>query len=528
MELNAENIKTSHLGHLGIVAGIIKKLGLIDKIDKKLVKSSNNKKISHGQGIAAMILNGLGFTERRLYMVSHFFQHKPIDKYLGDGVLAEDLNDDALGRALDVIYAYGTTKFYSEVAFAAAQEAGLLGKSAHLDTSTISVTGEYDENETEVKIIHGYSKDHRHDLKQLTLSLTTTGKSCFPIWMEVLSGNSSDKTSFHKTIDSVINFQKNLDLKTSFYWVADSALYSKKKLLAHGDSVLWLTRAPESIKDVKKLLEMTSLRWDEIDDKYKTSEIGSSYGDIRQRWIIVESSAARKKEQLNFYKKIEKEEKEINKIIKSAGKERFYSEKEVQKFIKKISVKYKNFIFDESISSYGVKDSKYFKVSISSRKNEIHMKQELERKGRFILATNDVKGKITPAKLLAEYKNQSKTEKGFSPLKDDSFLISDIYLKKPERVQALLVVICLCLMVYNVGEYLLRNTLKEKSETIKNVINKDVFKPTLKMVFILMRPIDLVLINIGSEKKFIVSNFSDNHKKILNLLGNEFISMYDF
>ena len=87
---------------------------------------------------------------------------------------------------------------------------------------------------------------------------------------------------------------------------------------------------------------------------------------------------------------------------------------------------------------------------------------------------------------------------------------------------------CLCLMVYNVGEYLLRSILKEKTETIKNVIDKDVFKPTLKMVFILMRAIDLVSINIETEKKFIVSNFTNNHKKILNLLGKEFISMYDF
>ena len=181
-----KEVTSKHLAHLGIIAGVIKKVGLIDKINNLLPKTSNNKKISNGQSAAAMILNGLGFTERRLYMVNHFFSNKPVEKYLGEGVSAKDLNDDTLGRTLDKIYEYGTTKLYSELAFEIGAEQGLLGKGAHLDTSTISVTGQYDENETEVKITHGYSKDHRNDLKQLTLSLTTTGESNFPIWMEPL------------------------------------------------------------------------------------------------------------------------------------------------------------------------------------------------------------------------------------------------------------------------------------------------------------------------------------------------------
>ena len=82
MEFSSENIETEHLSHLGIVAGVIKKIGLIDKLDLILPKLSNNKKVSHGQSIAAMILNGLGFTERRLYLVSNFFENKPVHKLM--------------------------------------------------------------------------------------------------------------------------------------------------------------------------------------------------------------------------------------------------------------------------------------------------------------------------------------------------------------------------------------------------------------------------------------------------------------
>jgi transposase len=54
-----------------------------------------------------MILNGLGFTGRRLYLTPQFFEGKPLERLLGEGILAKHLNDDALGDALDAIAAYG-------------------------------------------------------------------------------------------------------------------------------------------------------------------------------------------------------------------------------------------------------------------------------------------------------------------------------------------------------------------------------------------------------------------------------------
>ena len=54
--------------------------------------------------VKAMVLNGLGFVQRTLYLMPRFFEDKPVERLLGPGVLAEHLNDDALGRALDAIH----------------------------------------------------------------------------------------------------------------------------------------------------------------------------------------------------------------------------------------------------------------------------------------------------------------------------------------------------------------------------------------------------------------------------------------
>ncbi len=56
---------------------------------------------------------------------------------------------------------------------------------------------------------HGYSKAHRPDLKQVMLSLTQGGAANIPLWMESLDGNTSDTTSFHKTVRRVEEFMSN-------------------------------------------------------------------------------------------------------------------------------------------------------------------------------------------------------------------------------------------------------------------------------------------------------------------------------
>ncbi len=98
MELNSETVKSEQLGHLGLVAAVIRELGIIDKIDARLSLNENKGGIvSDGKRTAAVLLNGLGFMNSRLYMTQHFFQDKPVAELLGEDINAEHLNDDCLG-----------------------------------------------------------------------------------------------------------------------------------------------------------------------------------------------------------------------------------------------------------------------------------------------------------------------------------------------------------------------------------------------------------------------------------------------
>ncbi len=85
-----------NLDHLGLVAGMCKEIGVAKLIDQAHPKQSKDKKISYGQLVEAMILNGLGFTGRTLHMYPEYFADKPVERLLGEGIKAEYINDDAL------------------------------------------------------------------------------------------------------------------------------------------------------------------------------------------------------------------------------------------------------------------------------------------------------------------------------------------------------------------------------------------------------------------------------------------------
>ena len=155
IELTEKNVSGKVLDHLGLVASTIYDIGLVQKIDTRLPLSLNKgAKVTIGQRVAAMIINGLGFMNTRLYMFPEFLENKPVDRLLGDGLIAEDFNDDALGRALDVIHEYGTNQLFSEIAFPIAIEQKLMVTSIHLDSSSLSVYGEYaEEDEGDIKLL---------------------------------------------------------------------------------------------------------------------------------------------------------------------------------------------------------------------------------------------------------------------------------------------------------------------------------------------------------------------------------------
>ena len=530
-----EEIKSENLDHYGLVASVCKDLGIAKKLDGVLGAGDPQRQVSAGTSVVAMILNGLGFTNHRLYLTPQFFANKPVEKLLGDGIQASMLTAHTLGQTLDEISAYGTSKLFATVAYAIAEEQGLLSNRNHIDTTSMSVHGAYEKDSgvESIKLTHGYSKDHRPDLKQAMLSLVVNGPAEIPIWMESLSGNSSDKENFHETIKRVREFQSEVTVATSFKWVADSALYSKTKLLAQNE-YLWLCRVPETINEAKELVHKSSedIDWVTQENGYAIASYTSNYGDVEQRWLLVYSEQAYQREKKTFEKKLLKQQEKLEKELWHLKNESFQCEADALKALKPLLKRYSFFtlsIKPQPIERYpqsGRPSPNTKKVTVgyglvgTAQRNEAVIETALNAKGRFIIATNDTDpNQISDAQMLLEYKDQQAPERGFRFLKDPWFMIDSVFLKSPKRIEALMMVMTLCLLVYNFAQYRFRKTLEIQQETIPNQLNKPVSNPTLRWIFQIMDGISIVHHLIPGQTQEFVTNLTDLRKKIIYLFS---------
>jgi len=162
------SVHGERLDHIGLIAGMIKDFGLIRMIDARLVPDEHEE-ITPGEAVAGMILNGWGFAHRPLSLTPQFFPNTPLDLLFRPGVRAAMFNRFQLGRTLDAIQAYGGDLWLSELALAGCAQERLEPRFHHLDTTSFALSGASvpESDEHAMHLTHGYSKDHRPDLKQV-------------------------------------------------------------------------------------------------------------------------------------------------------------------------------------------------------------------------------------------------------------------------------------------------------------------------------------------------------------------------
>src|SRR4030095_7410572 len=137
-----EAVRVERLDHFGLIASVIKDVGLISMIDARLVPDKQEE-LTPGEAVAGMILNGLGFAHRPLSLTPQFFARRPLDLLFHEGVDAEMFNRFKLGRTLDEAYAYGCDLLFQELALATCAHEGIDLRFNHLDTTSVALSGEY-------------------------------------------------------------------------------------------------------------------------------------------------------------------------------------------------------------------------------------------------------------------------------------------------------------------------------------------------------------------------------------------------
>ena len=539
--MNSDSPYSSYnLDHLGLIAGMIDELGLPELIDTVIKQDHEQRQVSVGTCVKAMILNGLGFVNRALYLMPHFFKDKPVERLLGEGVAAEHLNDDALGRALDAIYAYGPEALYGQLAAQAVKRLGLSCKVGHIDTSSFHVDGAYNSDQEDVPegVIHitqGYSRDHRPDLNQVILQLICEHQAGIPLWMDALSGNSNDKVSFRETLNAHLE-QLRGGVGLSLI-VADSALYTAKTLQDLGDFP-WITRVPETIGGTRELILAVSGEWLETRPERAYTELGASYGGVKQRWLVVYTQAAHGRAEQTVNKQHLKQSQAEYKAFNALANRSFACVADaeaalahLQKTLKVVALHEPRIVEVAGFKGKG-RPGKGRKPDAVSYRIEAGVASILETRYRkiqqkscFIIASNQLEeAQLSHEEMLDYYTpGQQKVEHGFRFLKDPWFMANTLFLKSPKRIMALMMIMTLCLLIYGALEYRIRQSLQQHQQTFPTQLGTTTAKPTARWVFQFFAGIHVLLIDNCRD---VILNCNEYHQQLLKLLGERYVRLY--
>src|SRR5215468_2978911 len=116
---------------------------------------------------------------------------------------------------------------------------------------------------------------------------------------------------------------------------------------------------------------------------------------------------------------------------------------------------------------------------------------------------------------------------GFAFLKDPLFLASSVFLKKPQRIIALALIIVPCLLVYRLAERRIRQRLATTQETVPDQLRRPTKRPTLRWVFQCFEGIDLFHLRApDGTVSTQVLRVSALHRQVLRLLGPAYENRY--
>lgn len=498
-------------GHLPVAAAYCRRLGLVELVNNMV---PSQMELKPGLVVQAMVLDTLS-GRTPLYRVKDFMADQDVELLLGTSVSPADFNDTNLARSLDAIFESGPSKIVSALGVRATQEFALDAKTVSYDTTSTSVWGDYRRCEDEPPpkgpvITHGHSKDALPHLKQFMTELLCVDRGV-PIFSRTLDGNSSDKTSNNTMLSQMSKIMAKHGLGPgAFVYVADSAMVTDKNL-QNVESILFVSRLPAMCAECQRVVEeaVSSNQWvdlghlAEIPTKsdrpcasYKCFETFVTLHEKKYRALVVYSSSHDKRRQKKLEKAIAQSAKSLNDEL-ARFTPQYFCEADAKAAARQIeALSGKLHTVKASICANEVRKpgrppmnkpaptiTRYV-LSWELVLNTDAVDHEKQVAGCFVLLTNiNIEGDngMDGKKLLLTYRGQYGVESDFGFLKDP-LIVNDLFLKKPQRIDALGMVLVIALIIYRLMERNMRSYLKKTKTELIGWEKRKTDKPTSFMM----------------------------------------------
>jgi len=524
-----QEISAAQVNHLPIVAHFARRLGLVQILNRLV---STQMEVEPGLIVLGLVLDTLS-GRSPLYHLQTAFEDCDRGVLFGRDLPAEYFGDDNVGRMLDRLYEVGTQRIFSALSVAALEGFPVSTQHAHFDTTSVTLYGDYlsgQGEEAPFKIAHGYSKDKRPDLKQFVLSLLCVDSNV-PIVGKLEDGNASDKAINHRLLSEVCgHMHKHGVGEDAFIYIADSAMVTEANLAQAGERTHFITRLPATYNEHERVIlsAIEADDWTALGPIAQTPPTNNRPGACYRvhegsvtlygkdyRAVVVHSSAHDQRRLKRLERELSASRSEIEELARAAAKKTFFCRADAEAGAAEVrahsSAYHQMNVRVEERPRYGrgrpkknvpktpVAIEYVLGIEILEKHEEVAKRRQLA--GCFVLLSNvpgEDKGGYSPEQILRTYKEQNGIEKNFGFLKDDR-IVNALFLKRPERIEALGLILLISLLVWRLIELVMRTELQAHQATVPGWDNKPTARPTAYMVTWKFKGV--LILCLGAERR---------------------------
>jgi transposase len=548
-------VRVERLGPLPLINHVMRRLGLDELLTDAVPTTDRRQRVQHSRALGVLLRSVLVEREpiyRQQETVATF-----APEALGlDGADVAHLGDDVIGRALDRLFDADRGTLLTRVVVAAVEGFGLSLDELHDDSTSIKVTGQYRgargrrvRGKRAPFITHGFSKDHRPDLKQLLLILTTTSDGGIPVQFRCCDGNTSDVVTHEATWDSLCQVTGRPD----FLYVADCKLCNEDAMnhidRRRGRFLTVMPRARLEDREFREWIQRHEPPWEIVRDE----ENPRRKDGPRDRWrafkyhlpskegwpvIWLWSALSALQQEQSRRERLAKAEEQLGDLQAqlSGSKARRRSHEDVENRVATIlagqqvgrwlEVKVhgtEQHRYKQSTAGRPGRDTCYVRRTkrgwrLDWQVDENMIAYDRKSDGMYPLLTNDRSLALQEA--FAAHRRQPAIEKRFEQIKT-VFELAPIFLKNEARIEALFCLYFLALLVQALVERELRHGMKRAGVAELPIYpeERQSHRPTAEQIFRLFSlQARSVLVVAGKDVRVVHPELTDLQRQILHLM----------
>ncbi len=552
------------LCHLPLVMDVMRRTGLLNIIDQA-IRDDRRSKVSTSDCVS-VILCAVFMGHHDLWRMADRLGPYDVATIMRDpGFRLSEFPEERLAKALDDLYRAGLDKLMTALALQAIEQFRIGTDFLHFDTTSLSFYGAHEREDfgsmsdgispPAPLIVHGYSKDHRPDLKQIMFGSLVSSDGGVPLFGKALDGNGSDNAAaaeFFARVRSLVRDPREVCcVADSKGWcarvlsvVADEHLRLLSRLpRSHGlhREVMakpWtapqrIDRPAESPKREPEFYEITGY---DVEEALAIERPGSDPSQpsrretlrVPARAVRVFSSALLRQKLATLTRTREREARTAAKLIRDWQARAYACAEDAQRAAQRHCAETEFVTLNISARIDAVagpfkrgrgRPRKTPEPALATSHHRVAYSvtpvaedisaARLRDQATFVLIRTRTKGwNIDDAELIERYKGQYHNEHGFSWLKSGAGVkgINPIFLATPTRIASLCFLYLVGLMIWSLIQRTVRMNLKKSGKGLPYRRNKPSDRITTRFLFELFPRVQTVsfAVDDGPKQKKLV------------------------